>query len=316
MSFDLSIIIPTYNCAPWLERAVRSCLKVGISSLEVIVVDDGSTDDTPDLLKGLQVEIPFLKPLRKANGGLSSARNFGVEHAEGRYLLLLDADDELMDCDLAPVMATNHDMVRIGFVEVTLDGEVKLHAESAEMTTGRRYLQDHLDRNFFFTAGCAYLYRTDWLVSSQLRFAEGIVHEDMLFTIQALLAAKSVSATPQPVYRYFRRADSITTKRNDEQSLLRLQSLRFVAGKLTGLANVNPDLGIDWWIDQTMAYAFDIALRSPNRRVRYEALLMQTDLLRNYRLWGINRDVYREIGKLNKVLWALVYNSVRSDNRY
>jgi len=316
LRIDLSIVIPAYNSAPWLERAVRSCFNVGIKSIEVIVVDDGSTDNTPDLLKRLRSEIPLLRPLRKANGGLSAARNFGIEHAMGQHLLLLDADDELIDCDLAPVLATNHDMVRIGVVEVTLDDEVKLHAESVEMTTGRKYLQNHLSKDFFFTPSCAYLYRNDWLVSSRLKFEKGIIHEDMLFTLQALLAAKSVSATPLPVYRYFRRTDSITTKRNDNQSLLRMQSLRYIANKLTGLANVNPDIQIDWWIDQTIAYAFDISLRSSNRRVRYEALLMQIDWIRSYRHWGMHRDLYSEIKKIKQYLWALIYNSIRSDNRY
>lgn len=90
----LSVVIPAYNVAPFIGDAVRSALAQTFHDLEVVVVDDGSTDETPDVLAGIRDE--RLRVVRKPNGGLSSARNAGVRAARGRYLGLLDGDDVWM----------------------------------------------------------------------------------------------------------------------------------------------------------------------------------------------------------------------------
>lgn len=90
----LSIVIPAYNVGPFLEEAVRSALGQSFREFEVIVVDDGSTDHTPEVLATIRHE--RLRVIRKANGGLSSARNAGIRAARGRYLGLLDGDDVWM----------------------------------------------------------------------------------------------------------------------------------------------------------------------------------------------------------------------------
>ena len=87
----LSVVIPAYNIAPYIEAAVRSALGQTLRSLEVIVVDDGSTDTTAAVVQG--IDDPRLRLLRKPNGGLSSARNAGIRAARGRHVGLLDGDD-------------------------------------------------------------------------------------------------------------------------------------------------------------------------------------------------------------------------------
>ena len=91
-------IIPTYNYAQYLPEAIESALKQTVAPLQIIVVDDGSTDNTQEVLKNLQFPAPLPCPLesyRKENGGLSAARNTGILAAKGEYILCLDADDTL-----------------------------------------------------------------------------------------------------------------------------------------------------------------------------------------------------------------------------
>lgn len=87
----VSVIIPAYNAERWIEEAIASVLGQTITDLEVLVVDDGSNDNTSNLAKGFSDQ--RVKVLNKANGGVSTARNAGIEAAKGTYLAFLDADD-------------------------------------------------------------------------------------------------------------------------------------------------------------------------------------------------------------------------------
>ena len=93
----LSIIIPTYNYAATITRAVNSVIHQLTPHSELIIIDDGSTDDTDNVLSRIIAEHPGLfRIVRKDNGGPSSARNRGIQEARGNYLVFLDADDELL----------------------------------------------------------------------------------------------------------------------------------------------------------------------------------------------------------------------------
>jgi hypothetical protein len=93
MGEKISIVIPAFNCAQWLGAAVRSCLGQSLKPLEVIVIDDGSMDATPDFCKGFGEAVRYH---RVENGGVSRARNIGARMAQGDWLVFLDADDVLL----------------------------------------------------------------------------------------------------------------------------------------------------------------------------------------------------------------------------
>jgi glycosyltransferase involved in cell wall biosynthesis len=101
----VSVIIPAYNYAQFLERAVRSAFAQRHRPIEVIVIDDGSTDHTPALCADLQAEFPSLRYIRQANAGLSAARNTGIRNAIHPFVAFLDADDEWLPDMLAVIMA-------------------------------------------------------------------------------------------------------------------------------------------------------------------------------------------------------------------
>ena len=90
----VTVVIPAFNYARYLEHAVRSAYAQGYRPLEVLVVDDGSTDATPDVVHGLEREFPTLRCIRQVNAGLSAARNTGIQNARHPYVAFLDADDE------------------------------------------------------------------------------------------------------------------------------------------------------------------------------------------------------------------------------
>ncbi len=260
----LCIVIPSYNCAQWLERAVESAFSFCQLPKSVVVVDDGSTDHTSAVCAQLLKRFASLKVLVKPNGGLSSARNHGIDYAlkerVGDYLVLLDADDMLLPADLSFLSAGRHDMVRVGVEEIVEgeDGTIR-HRESKCALTGKDYLRERFDSNSFYTPSCAYFYRLEWLHEQGLRFVDRLIHEDNLFTVQALMAAQSVMVVPDLVYRYIRREGSITTAPAHDKLLRRVDAYCEIAAHLTTMANQERDFDLRWKIDEVLGGAHHLA---------------------------------------------------------
>lgn len=298
-----SIVVPSYNCAAWLQAAVDSAYCMGSELVEVIIVDDGSTDETPSICQWLKGRYPNLIVIRQSNGGLSVARNTGIAAAHGEFVVLLDADDELMPFDVKQLRDVDADMIRMGVEEI--DGEHKRrHVESAGSWTGKAYIRDRFSSRSFYTPSCAYIYRRQWLLENHLIFYPGLIHEDNLFTVQALLAAKRVMVIPDTVYRYIRRDGSITRAGSRVRFLRRIASLGVISRELTRLANSNPDVDLRWWIDQTVHNAAALAQQVDNPWARLRTIWMYLRFMLNYR--GIQAPAFRweQRDRLQKLIFG------------
>lgn len=300
----LSVVIPSYNCAELLERSVRSTQYLGATTPEVLIVDDGSTDNTPSLGPALAAEIPGVRYLRKSNGGLSSARNYGIERATGVYILLLDSDDELVPCAIGPALSSGADMVRIGVEELADGVPVRLHQDSAFEGTGPAYLTNRLGNKSFYTPSWAYLYRREWLASSGITFFPGLIHEDNLFTVQALVAARRVTAVSDIVYRYIRREGSITLDRDEVKLRRRIASLSTIMVELTRLANIRKDVDLRWWIDETVHNAAVLARDCPGIAQRLRVILAHIRFMLTYRGFGSPGLRYEQRQRFKQLLFG------------
>lgn len=312
----LSVVIPTYECAKWLERAVRSTKTLIGCDLQVIVVDDGSTDATPGVLELLKREMPSLLTWRQQNGGLSSARNFGLGKACGDYVLFLDADDMLLPCDVAPLLESGSHMVRIGVEEVLEGHPTLVRSELPEKTSGREYLSRSFNANSFYTASCAYLYRVDWLRKKALFFEDGLLHEDNLFTVQALLSADTVQIVPTLLYRYIRRSDSITTASGDDKLLPRIQSYGRIAEHLTRIANSDRTFDLRWKIQEVLDGAQGLASQCTIRRGHVMALRSLLQFMFTYRGYGRHGFRLEQLKRIQKYLRSYLMHRPISRSEY
>jgi glycosyltransferase involved in cell wall biosynthesis len=284
---SLSVIIPSYNSAPWLERAVRSTQKGAPGPIEVLIVDDGSTDDTDVLGPALAAEIQGVRYFRKTNGGPSEARNYALDRATGEYIVFLDSDDELLPFDLTESVATGVDVIKFGMEKCTDDFRpISRRQESCSRMSGRDYLHQAFRGNVFRTESCHYVYRRDFLDKNNLRFKVGLFHEDVLFTLQALVAARSVIAIPDLVYRYISRKGSITTSVSREKLLRRIDDLGEVVRELTSLARKERDFDLRWRIDRIMGYAEDLAVQCGGVLPIAKVVAIQLRYMATYRGFG------------------------------
>ena len=163
----VSVIIPAYNYAETLPRAVNSVIaQLSEAQAELLVIDDGSTDATPQVLAQLQAEhAGGFRALRKPNGGLSSVRNRGIEEARGQYLIFLDADDEMAPGALAAVTQhiTSHPETRLvigGHWSVFADGRRVEHEVKPLPATSRGRVRGYLlDKTVTLSNGACAMHR-------------------------------------------------------------------------------------------------------------------------------------------------------------
>lgn len=143
MDKKISIIVPAYNIAPYLERCLESILAQTYRDLEVIVVNDGSTDDTGRILDRLAASDSRIRAIHKENGGVSSARIRGIAEAAGAYVGFVDGDDyvepEMFGHLLRNLLENDADISHCGYRMVFPDGHVDLYHG-----TGKKLLQDHM----------------------------------------------------------------------------------------------------------------------------------------------------------------------------
>ncbi len=212
-----SIVIPVYNTEEYLDRCVSSAVRQTMPDIEILLVDDGSTDGSPALCDSYAARDPRVKVIHKKNGGLSDARNTGIRSAEGEYILLLDSDDHLEEntCELfLPAARTGSDLITGDWIRSQESPEGLNRSVEIRIWAARDYMKDSLRRGKLRMAAVRYLYRREFLAEQGLAFRCGILHEDEEFTPWALLAAKTITATNVVFYHYILREGSITRQKD------------------------------------------------------------------------------------------------------
>lgn len=225
-----SIIVPVYNVKQYLEKCVYSLLdqKDMEGKLDILLIDDGSTDGSSALCDQLAEKNLQVRVFHKENGGLSSARNLGIEKAEGEYILFVDSDDfiEQKTCSILNTALKKHGKVDAFCFDGVEDYGTKqvsmrrLSPEKVKCTkTGKLFLLEHYQQRNLNVEACLYAYRREFLFENNLRFLEGILHEDVEFTPRALLKCGKIVEIPDCLYHYMIREGSISTQKNKEKNI-------------------------------------------------------------------------------------------------
>ena len=210
----LSIVIPVYNTEKYLKRCLDSALAAAIDSMQIILVDDGSTDGSPQICDQYAAAHANVTVIHRENSGVSATRNAGLRAATGRYIFFLDSDDAVEQGifakfhDYISARETEPDMVMFDCVFVhDATGEespfVFPVAEKLHNISGLEALKFLLDAKLNFEWYLwRYFYRRDYLEEIGLAFLEGITYEDVAWTSQALIQARLVDYMPVIGLRY------------------------------------------------------------------------------------------------------------------
>ena len=196
----LSLVVPVYNVAPYLQRCLESLSVLIPPAGEIIVVDDGSTDDCPHILADFAPRLPQMRVIRQQNGGLSAARNTGLDAARGKYLAFVDSDDFVAPDAYAEAIRLAEgeqlDMVLLNanyhFEGRQPDFAIYAQVPSTDIMPGREWMRQRLRAGRFVHMVWMHLYRREFIEAGQFRFIPGIIHEDVIWTTKALLSAPRV----------------------------------------------------------------------------------------------------------------------------
>lgn len=223
MMKKLSVIIPVYNVEKYLPRCLDNVVSQINNDVEIIIVNDGSSDDSYLLAKKYEEKNKNIYLYSKPNGGLSSARNFGLKKSKGEYILFVDSDDSLasnaIEVILEKISSDNADVISFGynFIKKKCILEYKRDLDSDKLS-GEEFMMNELVNRNMFMAAWSYVYKKGFLEENSLEFKEGILHEDEEFTPRVLLKAKRVSSIFLPLYNYYENENTITTKKNKEKN--------------------------------------------------------------------------------------------------
>ena len=209
----ISVVIPTYNYGKRLPRAVSSVLPQLSSQVELLIVDDGSTDETEQTVSALQKDHPdTFRYIRKTNGGAASARNCGIENSHGQFLVFLDADDELVDGSMALLIKhlSEHPDIQVVIAahwSLSAAGKKRLHTPPLLPEDAFQRVKAYLlDKDIAVSHGASAMHRD---VFEHYNYPEDFrTGEDIPVFAQAL-ANYSCSLLPQPMAIIHKHDDSL-----------------------------------------------------------------------------------------------------------
>ncbi|MCC0727049.1 FkbM family methyltransferase [Clostridioides sp. ZZV14-6045] len=214
----VSIIIPVYNVEKYLEQCLYSAVNQTLKDIEIIVVNDGSTDSSLEILDKYKNENIII--INQVNKGLAGARNSGLKFARGEYVYFLDSDDYIelntMEVCYNTARKNNSEIIVFDatvFNDTGIIGSLERRTFMNEMTlTGRNLFSILVDNNCDFVATWMNFFKKSFLDKFEISFYEGILYEDILHTIKSFILADKVTYLPIKLYNYRRRDESITTK--------------------------------------------------------------------------------------------------------
>ncbi len=217
----VTIVIPAYNAAAFITRAVETALAQTYSELEVIVIDDGSVDETAAVARKTGCDDPRLRIIRRENGGVSAARNTGLDNATGAWVAPLDADDAFAPTRIARLFEIANqsaaDLVADNLLVTGPDGSSTHAFPDARMSDPREvalasFISSDRPRHGFNSAGFIKpLMRRDFLERHRLRYPVGLsMSEDFHFYSRCLLHGARLRYVPDALYLYTYRAASLS----------------------------------------------------------------------------------------------------------
>ena len=219
----LTVVIPVYNVEKYLKRCVESVLVQEWNNYDILLVDDGSSDSSPQICDDYVKAYDFISVIHKENGGLSEARNTGILHAKGDYVYFPDSDDWLEPQtfkELAEVLESQEFEI-VSFNREFVKGEEDAIVSDPLVTQvfeGKDAFVQMLKHSYITGFANDKIYKKSLFIDNNISFPKGKYYEDLGTNYKLFLSAKNVFATNQKYYHYLiDNPDSITQSWNEQK---------------------------------------------------------------------------------------------------
>ena len=212
----ISIIVPVYNIEKYVAKCLETIRNQTYTNIEVIVVDDGSTDNSGVICDTIASLDNRINVFHRKNEGLSAARNFGIEKASGKFIVFIDGDDQVDISLIKHLYSLVHDdNVQIGICDLAHsydDSEIVYKEESRRRVyNSSKAITEMLYQKSFLVSVCAKIYPKEYF--RDLKFPKGLIYEDAAVMCRILEKAETIAYSDARLYAYIHRDGTITTNR-------------------------------------------------------------------------------------------------------
>jgi len=217
-NISVSVIVPVYNVEKFLKRCLDSLINQTLQNIEIICINDGSTDKSVEILEEYRKKDSRIIVINQKNQGLSVTRNNGIDIAKGEFISFVDSDDWI---DFEFLEKLYNAAVKYG-CDVACSGIIRLHkmhkkkhlqhsqTRVTENFSEKLELCDVPDKSYVWNK----IYKTSELKKHNLKFEPGMIYEDVMFTPQVLYLLRKLVTVPDVYYYYWRNTNSLVTQRN------------------------------------------------------------------------------------------------------
>lgn len=208
-NYKVSVIVPVYNAEEYIGATLDSIINQDFNSYEIIVVDDGSTDQSPEIIsEKLTKSTADYRIIRQDNAGVSSARNRGMQEATGEYLVFIDADDYVTGNHLSELYNGETDFSMVQFIKKENDKLSTPHRFSTESITCDEFIKKELRMEMPFNFW-QLMYKASIIKENSIRFNPNLIYgEDIDFALRALLYGDEVAISNEATYYYIQHSQS------------------------------------------------------------------------------------------------------------
>ncbi len=278
----VSVIIPVYNCGRYLEKCLSSVMAQSYQRLEVIIVNDGSTDDSANIIGKYAATYANVVVIEQENKGVSAARNRGVESACGEYLLFLDGDDYIGSNYVKTLIEAAQryasDLVICGCTMVDTEENV-----IQELIPGTYKRGEQEEWAYRLSSVCSHLYRREMWMDADIRFAEGVRGEDIPIDLFFNFTCSNIVMIPEGQYYYVQHKDSAMGNFRGLRSFqLPIRAIEEVLERLTHIKQGNSRAFLEYGVMKVFAmFLFDLG-RGADREAVRELCRETEDMVRRY----------------------------------
>lgn len=223
-NIKLSIIVPVYNVEKYLDECIQSIIFAYRDGIEVILVDDGSKDNSGEICDKYSKEYEYISVKHRENGGLSAARNTGLRLARGEYIWFIDSDDYIENDSIEVILnkiKEDKDIIIGNYKKVSPDGDISFYQgfkKEDDLTIKPYKYVENLGNVSY--AAVRFIAKRELIINNDIFFTEGIYHEDEDWTPRILCSAKSFTTIMNPLYNYrVGNPESITGMLNSKKVL-------------------------------------------------------------------------------------------------
>ncbi|WP_033625803.1 glycosyltransferase family 2 protein [Enterococcus faecalis] len=309
----MSIIIPVYNVINTLERAVESVIDQGINEdYEILLINDGSTDSSGDLAERLSEKYTQVHVFHKENGGLASARNYGLDKAKGELISFLDSDDYFLPGILKKVLQAFEDLktdiVVFGLIKGNEEKEISLVPREQVISEKKEIIRlPFIDKGVDFYAWNKVYYHT---LFKEIRFPEGKLYEDIMPTYEVMKLAKQVNYLSVAGIYYYQNHTSIVHQEFSERQYDNITQRELLLKDIENSFPILTNLAADKLLDGYLSTGFKITSKHSGKTNKKYLYFSRKQIRKNFSQLIKNSEtsIAKKIGLILYLANGSLYN--------